>query len=94
MHLLESMQQKLDGTPVELPPISLPQEVPLLPAGADQLGPVERAEVAVRLQERWGMSWTRTLLYFASPCPGPVAAGSPCPGPVMDPAPAWAASHV
>lgn len=52
-HLLESMRQKLDGTPVELPPITLPQEVPLLPAGADQMGQVERAEVAVRLQDRW-----------------------------------------
>jgi hypothetical protein len=67
MHLLESMQQKLDGTPVELPPISLPQEVPLLPAGADQLGPVERAEMAVRLQERWGTSCIRQTCVLSCP---------------------------
>lgn len=52
LHLVEALHKKLGGTPVELPPISLPQEVPLLPAGADQMGLVERAEVAVRLQDR------------------------------------------
>jgi hypothetical protein len=65
------MQQKLDGTPVELPPISLPQEVPLLPAGADQLGPVERAEVAVRLQDRWGTYCTRTFHVFGGALSNP-----------------------
>jgi hypothetical protein len=53
LQLVESLRHKLDGTPVELPPINLPQDVPGVPAGADQMGPVERAEAALRLQDRY-----------------------------------------
>lgn len=53
LQLVEALRHKLDGTPVELPPVSLPQEVPGVPeGGAAHLGPVERAEVALRLQDR------------------------------------------
>lgn len=54
LHLLESLRHKLDGTPVELPPIDLPQAVPGLPEGLEQQGPVDKAEAALRLQDRSG----------------------------------------
>jgi hypothetical protein len=57
LQLVESLKHKLDGTPLELPDINLPVHVPGLPAAAaaaavDHLGPVERAELALKLQER------------------------------------------
>lgn len=52
LQLAESLRRKLDGTPVELPPINLPPEVPGVAAGVGQMGPVERAEVALQLQDR------------------------------------------
>jgi hypothetical protein len=58
LQLVDSLRHKLDGTPVELPPINLPQDVPGVPAGVDQMGPVERAEVALRLQDRYARDLT------------------------------------
>ena len=51
--LLDVLRHKLDGTPVELPPITLPQAVPGVDApDAAGLGLVDKAEAALRLQDR------------------------------------------
>lgn len=53
LKLLEVLRHKLDGTPVELPPINLPQAVPDGPPDASVLGLVDKAEVALQLQDRY-----------------------------------------
>lgn len=71
LQLVEALRHKLDGTPVELPPVSLPQEVPGVPeGGAAHLGPMERAEVALRLQDR--------CVAHAGLCHCWLGAGVPC----------------
>jgi hypothetical protein len=52
--LLDAFHAKLAGqAAAELPPIQLPQGVPGLPAGAAGEGPVQRAQAALALQDRW-----------------------------------------
>jgi hypothetical protein len=57
--LVDSLKHKLDGTPLELPDINLPVHVPGMPAAAAAAAAggaagaaVERAELALKLQER------------------------------------------
>jgi hypothetical protein len=56
---VDSLKHKLDGTPLELPDINLPVHVPGMPAAAAAAAAggaagaaVERAELALKLQER------------------------------------------
>lgn len=53
MQLVAAFSNKLKGQAVELPPIRLPDAVPGVDGDAAEMGPVGRAEVAVKLQDRY-----------------------------------------
>lgn len=85
LSLLDTLYNKLGGIPVELPPINLPQAsdgVPgLVAAGGGavvvgQMSTVERAELALQLQDRWAGGCETDV---CAPCAGAEPGSTRCP---------------